>query len=170
MKTIHLSLEHRPHTTCVTGSQTVHLFLPLIRPRPHTTLQLALCCVYVSRLFSPSWFPVASAIVQIVLRHTICYIYFLARFQPSYFLVALLASRSFLLTHNFSIVAFSRTTTVFYELQYSCLLATYHWPSLNYCSRLLAKYNRPFPVSAIPSVYIFYQSMIRFSKHYRPVT
>ena len=54
--TIHLSLEHRPHTTCVTGSQTVHPFLPLNRPRPHTTLQLALCCVYVSRLFSPSWF------------------------------------------------------------------------------------------------------------------
>ena len=56
--TIHLSLEHRPHTTCVTGSQTVHLFLPLNRPRPHATLQLALCCVYVSRLFSPRWLPV----------------------------------------------------------------------------------------------------------------
>ena len=56
--TIHLSLEHRPHTTCVTGSQRVHLFLPLNRSRPHTTLHLALCCVYVSRLYSPRWLPV----------------------------------------------------------------------------------------------------------------
>ena len=66
--TIHLSLEHRPHTTCVTGSQTVNLFLSLNRPCPHTTLQLTLCCVYVLAIqptlvasrYIPSWLPVDS--------------------------------------------------------------------------------------------------------------
>ena len=70
-----------------------------------------------------------------MLRHTICYICFLARFQPSYFLVTLLASRSFLLRHNCSIVAFSQLITGrLLTIAAASSRTTIDRPSLNYCS------------------------------------
>ena len=210
MKTIYLSLKHRPRTTCVTGSQTVNLFLPLNRPRPHTTLQLALCCVYDSRLFSPNWFcmiqfsPITtqtennyhihvnnnSMIIISVYHlnytkydyrachptssmptiHTICYICFLARFQPSYFLVTLLTSRSFLLTYNCSTVAFC-------NLQQPCFMncsivafAQLITGRLLIIAAASSRTTIDLPQLKQSPAYIVHQSMIRFSKHYRPVT